>query len=173
RKVDAQGKVLGQGSKKVAFGAMTSELEELAPGVRLPAQGRYTLEVRYGEAVACQALEVLPPSLARQLYVLGLEPRGLSGMPLLETAELLGPEGDRLLLEKLEAEFKAAAPMAAANARLAQPLRAGPYAGQSVAELLRKAERRVLEAFLRAAVQDPQLLGEKDVVNAFVNWVQR
>lgn len=173
RLLDAQGKVLGQGSKKVAFGAMTSELEELAPGVRLPAQGRYTLEVRYGEAVARQALEVLPPSLARQLYVLGLEPRGLGGMPLLETAELLGPEGDRLLLEKLEAEFKAAAPMAAANARLAQPLRAGPYAGQSVAELLRKAERRVLEAFLRAAVQDPQLLGEKDVVNAFVTWVQR
>ncbi|WP_119278275.1 tetratricopeptide repeat protein [Calidithermus roseus] len=173
RLLDAQGGALAQASKKIAFRAFTTELEELAPGVKLPAEGRYVLEVRYGEAVVRQPLEALPASLARQLYVLGLEPRGSNGMPLLEVAELLGLEGDRLLLQKLEAEFKAAAPTAALNPRLSQPLKAGPYAGQSVAELLRKAERRVLEAFLRAAVQKPQLLGENDVVNAFVNWVQK
>lgn len=173
RLLDAQGKVLAQSSKKIAFRAFTTEVEELAAGVRLPAEGRYVLELRYGEAVLRQPLEVLPASLARQLYVLGLEPRGANGMPLLEPAQLLGAEGDRLLLQKLEAEFKAAAPTAALDPRLSQPLKTGPYAGQSVAELLRKAERRVLEAFLRAAVQEPQLLGENDVVKAFVSWLQK
>jgi tetratricopeptide (TPR) repeat protein len=171
--LDVQGRTLAQVSKKIAFRAFTTELEELAPGVRLPAEGRYVLELRYGEAVVRQPLEVLPASLARQLYVLGLEPRGANGTPLLEVAELLGRDGDRLLLQRLEAEFKAAAPMAALDPRLSQPLKAGPYAGQSVAELLRKAERKVLEAFLRAAVQEPQLLGENDVVTAFVKWAQR
>jgi len=173
RLLDARGTALIQASKKIAFRAFTTELVELAPGVKLPAEGRYTLEVRYGEAVVRQPLEVLPASLARQLYVLGLEPRGLNGVPLLDVAELLGPEGDKLLLQKLEAELKAAAWAAALDPRLSQPLKAGPYAGQSVAELLRKAERKVLEAFLQAAVQEPWLLGESDVVNAFVNWAQQ
>lgn len=173
RLLDAQGGVLAQFSKQIAFRAFTTEVEELAPGVKLPAEGRYVLELRYGEATLRQPLEVLPASLARQLYVLGLQPRGANGTPLLEVSEVLGPEGDRLLLQKLEAEFKAAAPAAALHPRLSQPLKSGPYAGQSVAELLRKAEPKVLEAFLRAAAQEPQLLGENDVVSAFVNWAQR
>ena len=165
-----EGALLAQEKKPLGFPPLTAALEEVAPAVTLPEPGRYVLEVRYGEAQALIPLEVGPESLARKLYALGLEVRDLSGNLLLTPRETLGPDGDRLLLERTLEALKEAAPLAT-GARLTAPLPRGPYAGKSVQELLRDPTPELVRAFYQAVLEAPDLLGESDVVNAFVEWL--
>ncbi len=165
-----EGKALAQASKPLGFPPLTAALEEVAPAVTLPEEGRYTLEVRYGKAQVLLPLEVGPESLARRLYALGLEARDLSGNPLLTPKEALGADGERLLLERTLEALKEAAPLATAS-RLTAPLAKGPYPGKSVQDLLRDPPPDLVRAFYLAALENPELLAENDVVNAFVEWL--
>ncbi|MGC8904375.1 tetratricopeptide repeat protein [Thermus sp.] len=165
-----EGEAVARESKPLGFPPLTAALEEVAPAVTLPEEGRYTLEVRYGKAQVLLSLEAGPPSLARRLYALGLEARGLSGNPLLTPKEALGVDGERLLLERTLEAFKEAAPLAA-TPRLTAPLEKGPYPGKSVQELLRDPPPDLVRAFYLAVLENPELLAENDVVNAFVEWL--
>ncbi|TBH21392.1 tetratricopeptide repeat protein [Thermus thermamylovorans] len=165
-----EGELLAHERKPLGFPPLTTALEETAPAVLLPEPGRYTLEVRYGEARASLPLEVGPESLARRLYALGLEARDLSGRPLLTPEEALGAEGEALLLQRTAEALRAAAPLATGSLFTA-PLPRGPYAGRSVQELLREAIPATVRVFLEAVLEAPELLAESDVVNAFVNWL--
>lgn len=125
-----EGTLVAQEKKPLGFPPLTAALEEVAPAVTLPEPGRYVLEVRYGEAQALIPLEVGPESLARRLYALGLEVRDLSGNLLLTPKETLGPDGDRLLLEKTLEALKEAAPLAT-SARLTTPSPRVPMRGRA------------------------------------------
>jgi len=165
-----EGALLAQEKKPLGFPPLTVALEEVAPAVSLPEPGRYVLEVRYGEAQALIPLEVGPESLARKLYALGLEVRDLSGNLLLTPRETLGPDGDRLLLERTLEALKEAAPLAT-SARLTAPLPQGPYAGKSVQELLKNPTLEMVRSFFQKVAEAPELLADNDVVNALVNWL--
>lgn len=165
-----EGALVAQEKKPLGFPPLTAALEEVAPAVSLPEPGRYVLEVRYGEAQALIPLEVGPESLARKLYALGLEVRDLSGNLLLTPRETLGPDGDRLLLERTLEALKEAAPLAT-SARLTAPLPQGPYAGKSVQELLKNPTLEMVRSFFQKVVEAPELLADNDVVNALVNWL--
>ncbi|BDG16932.1 tetratricopeptide repeat protein [Thermus brockianus] len=166
-----RGGELLQGEKKdLGFPPLATGLVEVAPAVTLPEPGRYTLEVRYGEATALLPLEAGPPSLARRLYALGLEVRDLSGRALLSPKEALGEKGEELLLERTLEALKEAAPLATGS-RLTAPLKAGPYAGKSVQQALQDPGLAGVRAFFEAVLANPELLAENDVVNAFVNWL--
>ncbi|MEZ0348569.1 MAG: hypothetical protein ABWJ90_08690 [Thermus sp.] len=165
-----EGALLQEEKKPLGFPPLTTALVENAPAVTLPAPGRYTLEVRYGEATLLLPLEAGPPSLARRLYALGLEVRDLSGQALLTPKEALGEEGERLLLERTLQALKEAAPLATSS-RLTIPLPKGPYAGKTVQEVLKEPSLEGVRAFFEAVLENPELLAENDVVNAFVNWL--
>ncbi|AFV75784.1 hypothetical protein Theos_0724 [Thermus oshimai JL-2] len=157
-------------AKPLGFPPLTTALVETGPAVTPKAPGRYTLEVRYGPARASLPLEVGPPSLARKLYALGLLPKDLSGRDLLTPEEALGERGEVLLLERTAEALREAAPLATSE-RLRSPLKGGPFAGKSVQELLREATPELARAFYEKVVEAPELLGDQDAVNAFVNWV--
>jgi tetratricopeptide (TPR) repeat protein len=165
-----EGKEVGRAEKPLGFPPLTAGLKEVAPALTLPEPGRYTLEVRYGEARALVPLEVGPPSLARRLYALGLTPKDLSGTPLLTPKEALGPEGERLLLERTLEALKEAAPLATSPS-LTAPLPKGPYQGKSVQEILKNPSPDLVRAFYEHVLENPEALGENDVVNAFVEWL--
>jgi tetratricopeptide (TPR) repeat protein len=165
-----EGKEVGRAEKPLGFPPLTAGLKEVAPALTLPEPGLYTLEVRYGEAKALVPLEVGPPSLARGLYALGLIPRDLSEKPLLTPREALGADGERLLLERTLQALKEAAPLATAP-RLTTPLEKGPYKGQSVQELLKDPSPDLVRTFYEHVLENPELLAENDVVNAFVAWL--
>uniref|UniRef100_A0A7C2GEI6 Tetratricopeptide repeat protein n=1 Tax=Thermus islandicus TaxID=540988 RepID=A0A7C2GEI6_9DEIN len=165
-----EGQKVVEAAKGLGIPPLTVGLVETAPAVSPKEPGRYTLEVRYGEAQALLPLEVGPPSLARRLYALGLEARDLSGSPLLTAKEALGEEGDKLLVERTLAALMEAAPLAT-DARLTTPLKKGPYAGKTVQDLLRNPTPELVRAFYQAVLEAPELLGESDVVNAFVEWI--
>ncbi|WP_234553450.1 hypothetical protein [Thermus caliditerrae] len=165
-----EGEAVAEAKKPVGFPPLTAALRDTAPAVTPPEPGRYTLEVRYGEAKVLAPLEVGPESLARKLYVLGLEVRDLSGQPLLTPKETLGAEGERLLLERTLEALKEAAPLAT-SPRFTTPLTRGPYAGKSVQALLQDPSPEMVRAFYQAVLENPELLAENDVVNALVNWL--
>ncbi len=165
-----EGTLLAQEKKPLGFPPLTAALEEVAPAVTLPEPGRYLLEVRYGQAQVAIPLEVGPESLARKLYALGLEVRDLDGALLLTAKEALGPEGDRLLVERTLEALRQAAPLATGE-RLTAPLAQGPYAGKSVQSLLQNPTPEMVRAFYQAVLEAPELLAENDVVNALVNWL--
>ncbi|WP_233493193.1 MULTISPECIES: hypothetical protein [unclassified Meiothermus] len=182
RLLDENGRVLLEQRKEIAFRPMTAERIEAAPAVTLPREGRYYLEVLYGDQKLSQSVSASPPSLARRLYVAGLQIRDLNDRPLLSEGEMLGPQGDRLLLERTTAALREVVQFLRDEAKdnpqrqrelqgLSQPLTQGPYAGQSVLELMDRADEQVLRAFFEAAAQNPELIGDSDVVNAFVNWL--
>lgn len=161
---------VAEGTKPLGFPPLTAALVETGPAVTPEAPGRYTLEVRYGPAVARLPLEVGSPSLARRLYALGLLPQDLSGRDLLTPEEALGEEGEALLLQRTTEALREAAPLATSE-RLRSPLEKGPFAGKSVQDLLKEATPELARAFYERVVEAPELLGDQDVVNAFVNWV--
>ncbi|GGM97910.1 hypothetical protein GCM10007092_09510 [Thermus composti] len=165
-----EGTLLAQEEKPLAFPPLTVALSEVAPPVIPEAPGRYLLEVAYGETALRVELEVGPPSLARKLYALGLEAKDLSGRPLLTPKEALGENGETLLLQRTRHALQEAAPLATAGS-LGKPLEKGPYAGKSVREILQAPPEEAVRAFFQAVLEDPALLGENDVVNAFVNWL--
>lgn len=165
-----EGNLVAQEKKPLGFPPLTAGLEAVAPAITLPEPGRYTLEVRYGQAQALLPLEVGPPSLARRLYALGLEAKDLSGQPLLTLEEALGEKGEALLLERTLQALQEAAPLATTS-RLTAPLSKGPYAGRSVQELLKNPTLEMVQAFFQAVLEAPELLAENDVVNALVNWL--
>ncbi|WP_157969078.1 tetratricopeptide repeat protein [Thermus sediminis] len=167
-----EGEELDRAEKPLGFPPLTVGLREVAPALILPEPGRYTLELRYGEARALLPLEVGPPSLARRLYALGLEARDLADRPLLTPKEALGLEGESLLLARTLTVLQEAAPLAT-SPLLLTPLTRGPYQGRSVQELLLTASPEVARAFYEAVLASPELLGGKDVVNAFVEWILR
>lgn len=162
--------MVAQERKPLGFPPLTAALEEVAPAITLPEPGRYTLEVRYGTAQGLVPLEVGEESLARKLYALGLELRDLDGTLLLNPKEALGPEGDRLLLERTLEALKQAAPLATGS-RFTAPLTQGPYAGKSVQDLLKNPSPEMVQAFFQAVLESPELLAERDVVNALVDWL--
>ncbi|WP_018111757.1 hypothetical protein [Thermus igniterrae] len=165
-----EGNLVAQEKKPLGFPPLTAGLEAVAPAVSLPEPGRYTLEVRYGQAQALLPLEVGPPSLARRLYALGLEAKDLSDRPLLTPKEALGEKGEELLLERTRQALKEAAPLATAP-RLTAPLTKGLYRGKSVRELLQNPTLEMVQTFFQAVLEAPELLAENDVVNALVNWL--
>jgi tetratricopeptide (TPR) repeat protein len=165
-----EGKEVARAEKPLGFPPLTAGLQEVAPALTLPEPGRYTLEVRYGEARALIPLEVGPPSLARRLYALGLTPKDLSGSPLLTPKEALGPEGEKLLLERTLEALKEAAPLAT-SPTLTAPLSKGPYQGKSVQEILKNPSPDLVRAFYEYVLENPELLAENDVVNALVEWL--
>jgi hypothetical protein len=154
-----EGKEVGRAEKPLGFPPLTAGLKEVAPALTLPEPGRYTLEVRYGEAKALVPLEVGPPSLARRLYALGLTPKDLSGTPLLTPKEALGPEGERLLLERTLEALKEAAPLATSSS-LTAPLSKGPYQGKSVQEILKNPSPDLVRAFYEHVLENPEALGK-------------
>ncbi|MBO1438242.1 hypothetical protein [Meiothermus sp. CFH 77666] len=172
RLLDAQGQLLQSASKAVAVRPLTTGLVQTGAAVRLPAEGTYTLEVLYGTASARLSLTAGKPSLARQLYTAGVELRNLGNAPLLSSAQMLSPQGEALVIQQVQAALREAAPSARRNASLNRPLLRGPYSGQSIVELLEKADEAVVRAFLEAVVRQPDLIGDQDVVNSFVAWLQ-
>ncbi|GIW36227.1 MAG: hypothetical protein KatS3mg073_0372 [Meiothermus sp.] len=172
RLLDAQGQVLQSASKAVAVRPLTTGLVLTGAAVRLPAEGTYTLEVLYGAASARIELTAHKPSLARQLYRAGVELRNLGNAPLLSSAQMLSPQGEALAIQQVQAALQAAAPRARQIPSLNRKLTGGPYNGQSIAELLEKADEALVRAFLEAVVRQPELIGDNDVVNSFVGWLQ-
>lgn len=162
--------VVAQGEKPLGFPPLTVALQETAPAVTPKEEGRYTLAVAYGDQEVRIPLEVGPASLARQVYALGLEPKDLDGRPLLSPEELLGARGEELLLQRTQEALRQAFPLAS-GPELEKPLSKGPYRGQTPRNLLKEAPLEAVRAFYRAVLENPALLGEEDVVNAFVNWL--
>ncbi|HEU4740538.1 MAG TPA: hypothetical protein VFS50_02940 [Meiothermus sp.] len=182
RLLDENDRVLLEKTKEVAFRPMTAELIENAPAVTLPKEGRYYLEVLYGDQKLSLTVIAGTPSLSRRLYAAGLQIRDLGDEPLLGEKEMLGPQGDRILLERTAFTLRQVAQFLRGEAKddpqrqkelqeLSKPLAQGPYAGQTVLDLMGKAEEKVLRAFFEAAAQNPELIGDSDVVNAFVDWL--
>lgn len=165
------GQVVQTASKDVRGGATLAALVETSPGVTFPQPGKYRLEIRFADSVVSLQLEVGAASLARQLATLGLQVRGLGGAPLISERELLGAQGEQKLLERIVAELQATAPRAEAIAQLNRPLASGPYQGKSVVQWMAAATPELVSAFLRAVLEAPELLGDADVVNAFVDWL--
>ncbi len=172
RLLDAQGQLLQSASKAVAVRPPTTGLVQTGAAVRLPTEGTYTLEVLYGAASTRLSLTALKPSLARQLYTAGVELRNLGNAPLLSGAQMLSPQGETLVIQQVQNALREAAPSARRNASLNRPLLRGPYSGLSIVELLEKADEAVVRAFLEAVVRQPDLIGDQDVVNSFVAWLQ-
>lgn len=182
RLLDENDRLLQENRKEIALRPRIAELIEKAPAVTLPKEGRYSLEVLYGDQKLSLSVIAGAPGLTRRLYAAGLQIRDLSDKPLLDEQEMLGPQGDRILLERTAFTLRQVAQFlrdAAKNdpqrrkelQELSKPLPQGPYAGQTVLELMGKAEEKVLRAFFEAATQNPELIGDNDVVNAFVNWL--
>lgn len=165
-------KVVEEREKPLGFPPLTSALWTTAPAVTPKEEGVYTLEVRYGSARLETKLTILKESLARRLYALGLIPKDLSGQDLLSPKEMLGEDGEKLLLERSIAVLKEAAPLAQ-SPQLTTPLSSGPFQGKSVRELLANADESLVLTFYRAILEDPALLAEQgmDLVNALVNWL--
>lgn len=170
---NASGQVVQKREKAVAGGAGVAGLQENAAGVVLPAAGQYRLEVQFGDSKASIELQVGQPSLARQLFSVGLQPVALSGAPLLSERDLLSANGEALLLERIVNELRQVAPRAKTIPQLNQALAQGPFKGQSIADVMEKVEASTVRAFLQAAIEDPALIGDSDVVNAFIDWVDR
>lgn len=169
--VDTQGTVVASGEKKIQLATYSTGLEELGPAVVAPKPGAYRLEVRYGSATASTELQIGAPSLARGLYAVGLEIRGLAHNLLLSESEMLGPQGDKLLVERIQGELQVSAPEAMRHPNLQNPLPSGPFKGKSMASLLQEASPQLVRQFLEAALEQPDLIGDTDVVNAFIAWV--
>lgn len=169
--INEAGQVVQTVSKEVRGGATLVALVETSPGVTFPQPGRYRLEISFADAEARLELEVGLASLARRLASLGLQLRGLNGTPLISERELLGPQGEQRLLERIVAELQATAPRAEAITQLNRPLASGPYQGKSVVQWMAAATPELVSTFLRAAVESPELIGDMDVVNAFVDWL--
>jgi len=171
RLLDAQGRVLHSANKAVAVRPLTAGTVQTGAAVRLPGEGSYTLEVVYGSARARLELTPGKPSLARQLYAAGVELRNLRNAPLLSSAQMLSPDGEALAIQQVQAAWREAAPRAQQIPSLSSRLSSGPYSGSSIAELLQKADQAVVRAFLEAVVHQPDLLGERDVVNGLIAWL--
>ncbi len=165
-----EGEKVAEASKEVSPPPLAAGLEEVAPPVTPKGEGPHTLVVRYGEAEAVLPLEIGKKSLARSLYALGLQPKDLSGRPLLTPEEALGPEGEALLLERTAEAFRRAAPLAT-GLELNRPLPKGPFPGKSVREALAGADLETARTFYQKVEESPELLGDQDVVNAFANWL--
>lgn len=172
RLLNAQGQVLQSINKAVSVRPLTTGLVLTGAAVQLPAEGTYILEVVYETASARLELTALKPSLARQLYTAGIELRNLDKAPLLNSAQMLAPQGEALAIQQVQTALRAAAPRAQQIPSLSRKLTGGPYSGQSIAELLEKADEALVRSFLEAAVRQPDLIGDADVVNSFVAWLQ-
>ncbi|KGQ22563.2 tetratricopeptide repeat protein [Thermus filiformis] len=166
------GQVVEKAENPLDLPPLTAGAVATAPAVTPKEEGAYTLEVLYGSARLAVGLNVLKESLARRLYVLGLIPKDLSGQDLLSPQEMLGENGEALLLKRSVEALREAAPLAQ-SPQLTAPLASGPFPGKSVQELLRNADEALVLAFYRAVLEDPALLGEEgmDLVNAVVSWL--
>jgi tetratricopeptide (TPR) repeat protein len=171
RLLDAQGRVLQSSHKAVAVRPLTISTVQNGAAVRLPAEGAYTLEVVWGPASARLELTAGKPSLARQLYTVGIELRSLGGSPLLSAAQMLSPQGETLAIQLVQAALREAAPSAREIPHLSRKLTSGPYSGSSIAELMQKADEAVVRAFLTAVIDQPDLIGDEDVVSGFIAWL--
>ncbi|WP_027878098.1 tetratricopeptide repeat protein [Meiothermus cerbereus] len=171
RLLDAQGQVLQSANKAVAARPLTTGIVQTGAAVRLPREGTYTLEVLYGSAKARLELTAGKPSLTRQLYTAGIVLRNLSNAPLLSGAQMLSPEGEALAIQQVQAALHEVAPRAQQIPNLSRKLTSGPYSGNSIAELLQKADEALVRAFLEAVVGQPDLIGDGDVVNGFIGWL--
>ncbi len=164
------GQVVDEASFELNVPPITADWRGNASPVTPPEPGRYQLVVRYLDAEARLTLRVGPPNLARRLFALGLEVRGLDGTPLLTPAVALSPTGEARLLAAIAEELRRAAPRAREVARFNQILETGPFPGMTVAEVMEQATPETVRVFLEAVVQRPELLGDRDVVNAFAEW---
>ncbi|MGQ9735193.1 MAG: tetratricopeptide repeat protein [Thermaceae bacterium] len=165
-----EGKVIQEEEIPLVFPPLTAGLKTTAPAVTPQTEGRYTLEVAYGQRTVRIELEILRESLARKLYTLGLLPKDPSGQNLLSPKEMLGLEGDTLLLRRSLQVLREAAPLAQSPG-LTTPLGQGPFRGKSVRQVLEDVNEDLLLAFYQAVLEDPSLLGETDLVSAFVSWI--
>ncbi len=172
RLLDAQGQVLQSANKTVSVRPLTTGQVQTGAAVRLPAEGTYTLEVIYGSTSTRLELAAGKPSLARKLYTAGVELRNLSNAPLLSKTQMLSPDGETLAIQQVQAAMREVVPRAQQIPNLNRKLPSGPYSGFSIAELLEKADETVIRAFLEAAVHLPELIGDGDVVNSFIAWIQ-
>ncbi len=161
---------VARGAKPLGFPPLTVALQEVAPALTPLEPGPHTLVLRYGGKEVRLPLEIGPPSLARQVYARGLLPKDLDGRPLLRPEEMLEEKGEELLLQRTQEALREAAPLAT-GPRLQAPLEQGPYRGETPRALLEKAPLEAIRAFYQAVVEDPSLLGDEDVVNAFLNWL--
>ena len=166
------GQAAEEREKALGFPPLTTQAQATAPAVTPKEEGVYALEVQYGGARARVELTILKESLARRLYVLGIIPKDLSGQDLLSPKEMLGEDGEALLLKRSVAALQEAA-LLAQSPQLTAPLKSGPFQGKSVRELLQRADEALVLRFYRAVLEDPTLLAEQgmDLVNALVNWL--
>ncbi len=66
--------------------------------------------------------------------------------------------------------LKEAAPLATSSS-LTAPLSKGPYQGKSAQEILKNPSPDLVRSFYEYVLENPEALGENDVVNAFVEWL--
>jgi len=171
RLLDERGQVLQSASKSVLVRPLTTGTTQTGAAVQLPAEGSYILEVAYGSARTRLELTARKPSLSRKLYTAGIELRDLDNAPLLSSAQMLSEQGEALVIQRVQAALRAAAPRAQQIPSLSRKLTLGPYSGSSVAELLEKADETLIKAFLEAALERPDLIGDNDVVNSLAAWL--
>lgn len=155
----------------LSFYPLTSAWEGTAAMVKPYRPGPYRLEVSYLGQTAATELEVVPTHLARQLFVSGVSIVGLAGQPILNQDLAFSPNGERELLQAASQEIRAAAPYAARLARYQTPLDRGPFAGQSVAQILVQVEPASLAPFFQGVLAQPEILAGRDIVNAFAEWL--
>lgn len=155
----------------LSFYPLTTAWQGTAAMVTPRRPGHYQLEVSFNGRTTSTELEVGPTNLARQLFVSGIAVVGLAGQPILSPELAFASNGEQELLQAASSEIQTAAPYAARLARYQTPLKSGPFAGQSVAQLLVQVSPESLAPFFQGVLAQPELMVGRDIVNAFAEWL--
>ncbi|GEM_PF-156918 len=158
-------------STKILVKPFTTNWKKLLKPITVNKKGKFRLQVSYAGASASTYIQVGDSSLGRQLLSRGIIPTDLDGKPLLDPEELARPDGADKLIPRAVAAVRLAAPEAGGIDRLSQPLKKGRFAGKSVSQIMATADGKLLREFFEALVQNPNILGDSDVINAFANWL--
>ncbi|WP_457636574.1 tetratricopeptide repeat protein [Oceanithermus sp.] len=163
--------VVSQSVTDLTVPPLTTEFNRELEPFEVSKTGTYRLVIEYAGSRTETSISVGPSNLARQLLSLGIIPVDLDGNPILAEDELIKPDGEKKLLDATVVAIRAAAPQAEEIERFNKPLGSGPFKGKSVAQIMSQADAELVRRFYQAVKQNPAMLQDSDVINAFAGWV--
>jgi len=164
-------KVVAQSVSDLTIPPLTAEFTRELEPFSVSDPGTYRLVIEYAGHQLETAFDVGPSHLGRQLLSLGIVPVDLDGSPLVAEDVLAGPNGGEELINATLQVIHEAAPQAEQIDRFRKPLPSGPFKGQSVAEVMKGADAKLIRSFYGDMLQKFPLLQDSDAVNAFAEWI--
>ena len=164
-------KIVAQTVTDLTIPPLTAEFTRELEPFSIFDPGTYRMVIEYAGSRVETAFDVGPSHLGRQLLSLGIVPVDLDGNPLVAEDVLASPNGEEELIEATVAVIHEAAPQAEQIDRFKEPLKRGPFKGQSVAQVMKIADAELVHRFYEYMLLKPDLLQETDAVNAFADWL--